>query len=155
MTETQTAGLQARIEADLKQAMRDRNEVEKMALRALKTSITLARTATDNHPLTEAEILTVIQKEAKRRRDTAAEYERLGAADKAAGELAELPVLERYLPPQLNEAELEAIVRTVIAEKGATSLKDLGSVMAGVMARVTGVADGKAVNQIVRRLLSS
>ena len=155
MTETQTAGLQARIEADIKQAMRDRNEVEKMALRALKTSITLARTATDNHALSEAEILTVIQKEAKRRRDTAAEYERLGAADKAAGELAELPVLERYLPPQLDEAALEAIVRTVIAEKGATSLKELGSVMSGVMARVTGVADGKAVNQIVRRLLSS
>jgi hypothetical protein len=79
----------------------------------------------------------------------------LGAADKAAGELAELPVLERYLPPQLDEAALEAIVRTVIAEKGATSLKELGSVMSGVMARVTGVADGKAVNQIVRRLLSS
>lgn len=154
MTASQAPSLQARIESDLKQAMRDRNEVEKLALRSLKTAITLARTATDNHTLTDTEILAVIQKEAKRRRDTAAEYERLGASDKAAAELAELPVMERYLPPQLGEAELEAIARMVIAEKGATSMRDMGSVMSGVMARVTGVADGKTVNQIVRRLLS-
>jgi uncharacterized protein YqeY len=154
MSETQTAGLQERIEADLKQAMRDRNEVDKLALRNVKTAITLARTATANHNLSEAEILAVLQKEAKRRRDTAIEYERLGASKQAEGELAELAVIERYLPRQLNETELEEIVRAVIAEKGATSMKEMGAVMSGVMARVTGVADGKAVNQIVRRLLS-
>jgi len=154
MSETQTAGLQERIEADLKQAMRDRNEVDKLALRNVKTAITLARTATANHNLSEAEILAVLQKEAKRRRDTATEYERLGASKQAEGELAELAVIERYLPRQLNETELEEIVRAVIAEKGATSMKEMGAVMSGVMARVTGVADGKAVNQIVRRLLS-
>jgi uncharacterized protein YqeY len=154
MSETQTAGLQERIEADLKQAMRDRNEVDKLALRNVKTAITLARTATANHNLSEAEILAVLQKEAKRRRDTASEYERLGASKQAEGELAELAVIERYLPRQLNETELEEIVRAVIAEKGATSMKEMGAVMSGVMARVTGVADGKAVNQIVRRLLS-
>lgn len=154
MSETQTAGLQERIEADLRQAMRDRNEVDKLALRNVKTAITLARTATANHNLSEAEILAVLQKEAKRRRDTATEYERLGASKQAEGELAELAVIERYLPRQLSEAELEEIVRAVIAEKGATSMKEMGAVMSGVMARVTGVADGKAVNQIVRRLLS-
>ena len=154
MSETQTAGLQERIEADLKRAMRDRNEVDKLALRNVKTAITLARTATANHNLSEAEILAVLQKEAKRRRDTATEYERLGASKQAEGELAELAVIERYLPRQLNETELEEIVRAVIAEKGATSMKEMGAVMSGVMARVTGVADGKAVNQIVRRLLS-
>ncbi len=154
MSETQTAGLQERIEADLRQAMRDRNEVDKLALRNVKTAITLARTATANHDLSEAEILAVLQKEAKRRRDTAAEYERLGASKQAEGELAELAVIERYLPRQLSEAELEEIVRAVIAEKGATSMKEMGAIMSGVMARVTGVADGKAVNQIVRRLLS-
>lgn len=154
MTETTTPNLSERIEADLKQAMRDRKEVDKMALRALKTALTMARTATANHDLTEAEVQTVIQKEAKRRRDTAAEYERLGAPDKAAAELAELPILERYLPRQLSEAEVEVIVREVIAEKGATSMKEMGSVMSGVMARVTGVSDGKVVNGIVRRLLS-
>ncbi len=154
MTDTTTPTLSERIDADLKQAMRDRKEVDKMALRALKTALTMARTATANHDLTEAEVQTVIQKEAKRRRDTAAEYERLGAPDKAAAELAELPILERYLPRQLSEAEVEVIVREVIAEKGATSIKEMGSVMSGVMARVTGVSDGKVVNAIVRRLLS-
>ena len=154
MTDTTTPNLSERIEADLKQAMRDRKEVDKMALRALKTALTMARTATANHDLTEAEVQTVIQKEAKRRRDTAAEYERLGAPDKAAAELAELPILERYLPRQLSEAEVEVIVREVIAEKGATSMKEMGGVMSGVMARVTGVSDGKVVNGIVRRLLS-
>lgn len=154
MSETQTIGLQARIETDLKQAMRDRNEVDKLALRNVKTALTLARTATANHELNDAEVLTILQKEAKKRRDTAAEYERLGATKQAQEELAELAVIERYLPRQLSEAELEEIVRAVIAEKGATSMKELGSVMSGVMARVTGVADGKAVNQIVRRLLS-
>jgi len=154
MTDTTTPTLSERIDADLKQAMRDRKEVDKMALRALKTALTMARTATANHDLTEAEVQTVIQKEAKRRRDTAAEYERLGAPDKAAAELAELPILERYLPRQLSEAEVEVIVREVIAEKGATSMKEMGSVMSGVMARVTGVSDGKVVNAIVRRLLS-
>jgi len=154
MTDSTTTSLSERIEADLKQAMRDRKEVDKMALRALKTALTMARTATANHDLSEAEVLAVIQKEAKRRRDTAAEYERLGAPDKAVAELAELPVLERYLPRQLSEAEVEVIVREVIAEKGATSIKEMGSVMSGVMARVTGVSDGKVVNAIVRRLLS-
>ena len=154
MTDSTTTSLSERIEADLKQAMRDRKEVDKMALRALKTALTMARTATANHDLSEAEVLAVIQKEAKRRRDTAAEYERLGASDKVVAELAELPVLERYLPRQLSEAEVEVIVRAVIAEKGATSIKEMGSVMSGVMARVTGVSDGKVVNAIVRRLLS-
>src|SRR5215213_5534482 len=111
MTELQATSLQERIETDLKQAMRDRNEVEKLALRALKTAITLARTATANHDVTEAEVIAIIQKEAKRRRDTAAEYERLGESQRAAAELAELPALGRYLPPQMGEAELEQIVR--------------------------------------------
>jgi len=153
MSETPTVSLPEQIETDLRQAMRDRNDVAKMALRALKTALTMARTATANHDLSHEEVVAVVQKEAKRRRDTAAEYERLGVPHKAAAELAELPVLERYLPRQLSDAELETVVGAVIAEKGATSIKELGSFMSGVMARVTGVADGKRVNAIVRRLL--
>jgi len=155
MSDTPSTILQERIETDLKQAMRDRNEVDKMALRSIKTALTLARTATANHALTDAEILAVIQKEAKRRRDTAAEYERLGVSKQATEELVELAVIERYLPRQLTEAELEVIVRAVIAEKGITSMKQMSTLMPAVMARVVGVADGKAVNQIVRRLLTS
>jgi uncharacterized protein YqeY len=149
-----TQNIVERIDADLKQAMRDRDEVAKQALRAAKTALTEARTATANHALSDDEAVTVLQKLAKRRRDTAAEYERLGANAQAQSELADVVIFERYLPKALDEAEVEAIARTVIAEKGATSLRDLGSVMGPVIAQVAGRADGKLVSQVVRRLLN-
>jgi uncharacterized protein len=144
-----------RVDADLKQAMRDRDEVAKQALRAAKTALTEARTATTNHALTEAEAISVLQKLAKRRRDTAAEYEKLGSPDRAQQELADVPIFERYLPQALSEAEVEAIVRTVIDQTGATSPRDMGRVMGPVMEQVAGRADGKIVSQTVRRLLGS
>lgn len=152
MTEKQPH-LEEQLEADLRQAMRDRNNVAKIALRAVKTSLTEAKKSGTDHELSEDQILATIQKEVKRRRDSAAEYEKLGATDKADAEMAEVVILERYLPQQLSEAEVEEIVRTVIAEIGATSPRELGKVMAATMPRVQGVADGKIVNQIARRLL--
>ena len=144
------------IDADLKQAMRDRDEVAKLTLRAVKTALIEARTSgAAEHDLTYDDVLAVIRREAKRRRDTAAEFERLGDPKRAAAELAELAVLERYLPRQMGEAEIEVIARRVIAELGATSPKQMGAVMAGVMAEVKSQADGKVVNQVVRRLLTN
>ena len=147
--------LPTRIDADLKQAMRDRDEVTKLTLRSVKTALTEARTSGVQHALNEDEVLAVVQKEAKRRRDAAAEYERLGDANRAAAELVELAVLERYLPRQMSEAEVETIARRVIDEVGATSLKQMGAVMAAMMPEVKGLADGKLVSQVVRRLLGS
>lgn len=147
--------LPTRIDADLKQAMRDRDEVTKLTLRSVKTALTEARTSGAQHELTEDEVLAVVQKEAKRRRDAAAEYERLGDPNRAAAELVELAVLERYLPRQMSEAEVETIARRVIAEVGATSPKQMGAVMAAMMPEVKGQADGKLVSQVVRRLLGS
>ena len=147
--------LPTRIDADLKQAMRDRDEVTKLTLRSVKTALTEARTSGAQHTLSEDEVLAVVQKEAKRRRDAAAEYERLGDANRAAAELVELTVLERYLPRQMSEAEVEVIARRVIAEIGATSPKQMGAVMAAMMPEVKGQADGKLVSQVVRRLLGS
>ena len=147
--------LPTRIDADLKQAMRDRDEVTKLTLRSVKTALTEARTSGAQHELTEDEVLAVVQKEAKRRRDAAAEYERLGDTNRAAAELVELAVLERYLPRQMSEAEVETIARRVIAEVGATSPKQMGAVMAAMMPEVKGQADGKLVSQVVRRLLGS
>jgi uncharacterized protein YqeY len=143
------------INADLTQAMRDRDEVAKQALRAAKTALTEARTATANHEITDAEAISVLQKLAKRRRDTAAEYEKLGATERAQSELADVAIFERYLPKALDEAEVEAIARQVITQQGATSLRDLGAVMGPVIAQVAGRADGKVVSQVVRRLLGS
>jgi uncharacterized protein YqeY len=146
--------LYERIDADLKQAMRDRDEVTKLTLRSVKTALTEASKAGTDHALGEEQVMAALQKEAKRRRDAAAEYERVGQPDRAAQENAELAVLQRYLPQQLGEEEIEAIARVAIAETGATSPRDMGKVMPVVMQRTAGTADGKAVSQVVRRLLA-
>jgi len=150
-----TSGLQAQIDADLKQAMRDRNETAKLTLRAVKTAFMQARTSGDAaHDISDAEALEIIRREAKRRRDAADEFLRVGAADHADAELAEYAILQSYLPQQLSETEIESIARDVIAELNVTSMKQMGQVMQAVLARTGARADGKAVNQVVRRLLA-
>lgn len=146
--------LLTRIDADLKQAMRDRNDVAKLALRAVKTALTEASKAGSDHVLTEEQVLAAIQKEAKRRRDAAAEYAKVGHTERAAQEEAELAILERYLPRQMSESEIEEIAKAVVADVGATSMRDMGNVMSAAMSRMAGRADGKLVNQVVRRILS-
>lgn len=155
MSNPSPTSLQERLNADLKRAMLARDDVAKLALRAVKTALTLLATSGANHDLSEAQVVAAIRKEVKQRLDSATEYERLGAPEKAAAELAEVAVLEQYLPIQMGEAQIEEIVRAVIAETGATSPRELGKVMAAAMERAQGQADGKAVNQVARRLLSS
>lgn len=151
----QSSALAAQIDNDLKQAMRDRNEPAKLTLRALKTAMMQARTSgAEAHDLSDAETLEIVRREAKRRRDAADEFARLGSPERAAAEMVEYEILQHYLPQQLSEAELEAIVREVIAEVGATSVKQIGQVMPAVLAKTGPRADGKTVNQIVRRLLT-
>jgi uncharacterized protein len=149
------AALLQQIDADLKQAMRDKDEVTKLMLRSVKTALTEARTSGAEHELSQAEVIAVLQKEAKRRRDTAAEFQRVGDQKRADAELAEMKVLDKYLPRQMDEAEIEVVARRVIAQLGATSQKQMGAVMSATMAEVAGKADGKLVNQVVRRLLGS
>ena len=143
------------IDADLKQAMRDKDEVAKLTLRSVKTALTEARTSGAEHVLSQAEVVAVLQKEAKRRRDAAAEFQRVGDQQRAAAELAEMKVLDKYLPRQMDEAEIEAVAQRVIVQVGATSQKQLGAVMSATMAEISGKADGKLVSQVVRRLLGS
>ena len=149
------AALLQQIDADLKQAMRDKDEVTKLTLRSVKTALTEARTSGTEHELSLAEVIAVLQKEAKRRRDTAVEFQRVGDQKRADAELAEMKVLDKYLPRQMDEAEIEVVAQRVIAELGATSPKQMGAVMSATMAEVAGKADGKLVNQVVRRLLGS
>jgi uncharacterized protein YqeY len=155
MSESGANALLLQIDSDLKQAMRDRNEVTKLTLRSVKTALTEARTSGAEHVLSEAEVLAVVQKEAKRRRDAASEYQRVGDQGRADAELAEMRVLEKYLPRQMDEGEIEVVAQRVIAQLGATSQKQMGAVMSATMAEVGGKADGKLVNQVVRRLLGS
>ena len=154
MTEAQLS-LAEQIDRDLKQAIRERDDAAKLTLRSVKTALTEAAKSGQQHALSEEDVLAVIQREAKQRRETAQEYERLGAQEQAANELAELAVLEHYLPQQLTAAEIEEIVRNVIAETGASSPREMGRVMSAAMERLKGVADGKVVNQIARRLLDA
>lgn len=152
MSET---NLLQQIDADLKKAIRERDETTKLVLRSVKSAITEAqKSGTEQHELTHEEVLRVITKQAKQRRDAITEYEKGGRMDLADKERAELAILERYLPQQLSQTELEQLIQDVIAEVGATSLRDMGKVMSTVMSRVAGRADGKTVNQIVRRMLS-
>lgn len=145
--------LVAQIDADLRQAMRDRDETAKLTLRSIKTALTEVAKASEDHSLTEEKVRAVLNREAKRRREAAAEYEKAGYPDRAGAEMAELAVIERYLPQQMGEAQIEELVRAVIAETGAASLRDLGKVMSAAMARAAGQADGKTVNATARRLL--
>ena len=146
--------LAQQIDADLKAAMLARDETAKLTLRSVKTAVSAATKAEDAPQLDDALVQSVLQREAKRRRDAAAEYEKAGSPERAAQELAELAVLERYLPQQLTDAEVEAIVGAVIAETGATGMSDMGKIMSAAMPRVGDRADGKRVNQAARRLLS-
>ena len=145
--------LAQQIDADLKTAMLARDETAKLTLRSVKTALSAATKTEDAPQLDDALVQSVLQREAKRRRDAAAEYEKAGSPERAAQELAELAVLERYLPQQLTDAEVEAIVAAVIAETGATGMAEMGKVMSAAMLRVGDRADGKRVNQAARRLL--
>jgi uncharacterized protein YqeY len=106
------------------------------------------------HDLSEDEALKVLQKEAKQRRDSMAEYEKGGRQDLVDAEQAELTIIESFLPAQLDEAEVRALIEETIAETGATGLDDLGKVMGPLMRKLDGRADGRAANTIVREILS-
>ena len=149
------SGLQARIDADLKQAMRDRNETAKLTLRAVKTAFMQARTSGNvAHDISDADAIEIIRREAKRRRDAADEFQRVGALARAEAELAEHAILQSYLPQPLSDSEIEAIAQEVIAEFSITSIKQMGQVIQVVLTRTAARADGKSVHQIVRRLLT-
>lgn len=148
--------LQEQIDSDLKDAMRAQNSVAKLALRAVKAALTeAAKSGSEAVILDDDQVQEVIQRQAKRRREAAAEFEKAEQPDRAAEELAELAVLEVYLPQQLTEEEITEIVKAVISETGASSMKEMGQVMSAAMAKTGGRADGKAVNQVARTLLSA
>lgn len=147
--------LLARIDQDLKEAMRSRDEAAKLALRSVKTALSeVQKGETGEQELSSEMIADVLQRAAKQRRDAIAEFQRAGREDLIANERAELAVLERYLPRQMDESEIETIVREVIAETGARSARDMGKVMPLAIERSAGRADGRAVSQVARRLLA-
>jgi hypothetical protein len=142
-----------KINAELKASMLAKDADRTGALRMLKSAIGYAQIEKKVEPLPDADTLAVVQKEAKKRRDSITEFERGGRAELAAKEAAELKVLEEFLPKQLSPEELETLVKAAIAEAGATSKKDMGAVMKIAQAKAAGRADGKALSGLVNRLL--
>jgi uncharacterized protein YqeY len=143
----------ARIEGELKEAMRARDA---RAVSTLRLTLSALRAAEKElqRPLKEDEELQVLQRERKRRIESIRAFRDAGRDEQAELEEAELNVLEALLPAPLSEDELERIVDDAIAETGATSLRDLGRVMADVMPQVAGRADGSVVSQLVREKLA-
>jgi len=142
-----------RLEEDLKQATLARDATRRDTLRLILSSLRSAEKELQR-PLSDAEELQVLQRERKRRLEAAEAFEAAGRDEQAASEEAELEVLEEFMPSPLGEEELERIVDDAIAETGATSLRDLGRVMADVMPQIAGRADGSAVSQLVREKLA-
>jgi uncharacterized protein YqeY len=142
-----------RIEDELTHAMRSREEERRDALRLILSSLRGAEKELQR-PLSEQEELQVLQRERKRRVEAFEAFEAAGRAEQAAKEERELEVLEAFMPEPVDEDELEEIIDNVIAEVGATSMGDLGRVMADVMPQVSGRADGSVVSQLVREKLA-
>jgi uncharacterized protein YqeY len=142
-----------RIEDELKQARLARDEDRRDALSLMLASLRSAEKELQR-PLSEDEELQVLQRERKKRREAADAYEAAGREEQADAEEYELEVLEEFMPEPLSEDDLEEIIDDVIAEVGATSLRDLGRVMADVMPQVSGRADGSTVSQFVREKLA-
>jgi uncharacterized protein len=141
------------IEDDLKEAMRSRDTARRDALRLILSALRSAEKELQR-PLHDDEELQVLQRERKRRLEAAEAFRAGGREEQAVAEEDELDVLEEFMPEPLAEEELEEIIDDAIAEVGATSMRDIGRVMADVMPQVAGRADGSAVSQLVREKLA-
>ena len=142
-----------RIETELADAIRAQDELRRDTLRLILAALRSAE-KTLLRPLSSEEELQVLQRERKRRVEAAEAFRAGDRPERAAREEAELTVLEEYMPPPLSQEELEEIVDNAVAGVGATSIRDLGRVMADVMPQVSGRADGSVVSQLVREALA-
>jgi uncharacterized protein YqeY len=143
----------ARLEDELKDAMKERDGERRDALRLILNALRTSEKELQR-PLHDDEELQVLQRERKRRLEAIEAFRAAGREERAEQEEDELDVLEEFMPEPLSEDELEGIVDDAIAENGATSMRDLGRVMADVMPQVAGRADGSAVSQLVREKLA-
>ena len=148
-----TPTLQERLGQEIKAAMLARDADRLGVLRMLKSALGYVLIERKAEALPDADFISLVQKEIKKRRDSIAQFETGGRPELAARELQEAVVLETFLPTALTAEELEALVRGVIAELGATSKKDMGPVVKATQARAAGRADGKSISSLVGKLL--
>lgn len=146
--------LSAQIMDSMKEAMRAKDTVALEALRAIKSEILLAQTASGSkEEITEADEIKILQKLVKMRKDSASIFTEQNRADLAEPELAQIAVIEKFLPAQLSEEEVEAIITKIIAETGASGIASMGKVMGLASTQIGGQAEGKTISTIVKKLL--
>ena len=147
--------MEKQIQADMVAAMKAKETVRLASLRAIKAAITLAKTAEGaNGEVDNAAIVKIIQKLVKQRKESAQQYTDAGRPELAENELAEAACMEVYLPKQLSEAEVEAELTKIIAEVGATQPSDMGKVMGVATKRLAGLAEGRTISALVKKLLT-
>ncbi len=148
--------LKQQIDNDIKQAMLQKKKEELTALRAIKSAILLAETEKGaGDGLDDATEMKLLSKQAKQRKDSADIFQKEGRTDLAEKELFELEIINRYLPKQLSDAEIEATVSKIITEVGAAGPQDMGKVMGKASKDLSGKADGKTISEIVKKLLAN
>ena len=145
--------LKERLADDLKAAMKDKNVVRKNAVQMIRAGV-LQIEKDKKITLDDEGVLDVIAKQLKQRRDSLPDYEKSGREDLIAELKAEMDVLMEYLPAQLSKEELSEIVKQAVITTGASSMKDMGKVMAEVMPKTKGRADGKMINEIAKAMLA-
>jgi len=143
-----------KLAADLKQSMLAKDAARTATLRMLKSAIEYYKIEKKQETLTDADVTSVIKKQIKQRQDSIESFTKGGRTDLVTNEQAELAVLKTYLPDELSPAEVEAIVKAVIVEVGATTKNDMGKVMKAVQAKTAGRADNRLVSQLVAASLA-
>lgn len=145
--------LKEKLLEDLKNSMKDKNIIRKNVVQMVRASI-LQVEKDKQIKLDDNKIIEVIAKEAKKRKDSLADYEKAGREDLISQIKEEISILEEYLPKQLSAEELEVKVKEIIEEVGATSMKDMGNVMKAAKEKIGASADGRAINEMVKKLLN-
>ncbi|MDT8415106.1 MAG: GatB/YqeY domain-containing protein [Flavobacteriaceae bacterium] len=145
--------LESKVMEAMKTAMKTKDSQALEALRAIKSAILLAKTG-GSKEVSEAEEMTLLQKLVKQRRDSAAIYEQQNRSDLATPELAQIAVIETFLPKQLSEAEITDVIKEIISQSDASGIKDMGKVMGAASQKLAGRADGKTISGIVKKLLA-
>jgi uncharacterized protein YqeY len=146
--------LEANINEDLKNAMKAKDQAALRGIRAIKSAILLFNTSGNADALNEEKEIALLQKLIKQRQDSLDIYEKQGREDLAVIEREEIAVIMRYLPQQLSEEEIKANIKNIMDKLGATSMKDMGRVMAEASKDMAGKADGKTIAAIVKSMLS-
>ncbi len=148
--------LKQQIDADIKKAMLAKEPDTLRALRSIKSSILLAETEKGaKEELSQDKEIQLLSKAAKQRRESMELFEQQGRDDLASTEKSELDIIERYLPKQMSEAELETAVQRIVEKLGATGMKDMGKVMGAANKALAGQADGKAIANTVKNILQN